>query len=98
MTNYPQRRCKKPTCRRMFDVTALDLIFCPICREQILAAERAAGRTYQEGAFREMEWYASQHNKERNQWDTRIIDETGKEVWALDLAKRYLSETRPRPV
>ena len=45
----------------------------------------------------EIDFYESGDNKEREQWDTRIIDETGREVWALDLARRYLTETRPRP-
>lgn len=28
----------------------------------------------------------------RSEWDWRVIDENGKEVWALDLAQRYRKE------
>ena len=97
MTSTVKRRCRRPTCRREFVLTATDLIFCPACRQSILAIERSQGRFLNEGAFREMEWYASEHNTTRSQWDARVIDENGREVWALDLAKRYLGETQPRP-
>ena len=32
----------------------------------------------------------------RHTWDFRIIDENGREVWALDLAERYRRELRKR--
>lgn len=97
MTDTLRRRCIKPTCRRWFHLTAPDLKFCPDCRRLLLARENSGAKDRSIAAMAEIDFYESGDNKEREQWDTRIIDETGREVWALDLARRYLTETRPRP-
>lgn len=98
MTDTVRRRCIRPTCRRWFPLTAPDLKFCPECRRLLLARENTGEKERNTAAMAELDFYLSVENKEREQWDTRIIDETGREVWALELARRYLAETRPRPL
>lgn len=88
------RRCRRPTCRRRFVVEdtapeSADLLFCDTCRSVMLGDQfhRLVAQANAESDF---------YTAVRSEWDTQIIDENGATVWALDLAARYLAETRPR--
>lgn len=91
MTGYRSRRCRRPTCRAKFTPASDDLIFCPRCRDWMLRMERQ----WDNKELDILNRFYSRAFKDRSDWDARIIDENGEEVWALDLAKRYLDQTRP---
>lgn len=95
-------RCRRPTCRSKFVPSFADIdgkrahtIFCPTCRATILAKERASGRAlHNKEALLSAAYFSSVDPREN--YDYRIIDEFGQEVWAWDLANRYRKETQPR--
>lgn len=89
-------RCRRPSCRKKFTYTPAIVdgrevlrIFCNACTDRLLSLQ---ARTAINSASRDAGLYESV----RSEWDYRIIDEYGDEVWALDLAARYHRETRPR--
>lgn len=91
--------CKRPSCGAKFHQpkgvdgeSPIRLLFCPRCREEMLAREPKPDN---EEALVVSAAYASSTTA-RREWDVRIIDENGEEVWALDLAKRYKKQTEPR--
>lgn len=92
-------KCKRPSCGARFpqpkgqdENSEMRLLFCPSCREEMLAREAQVDN---EEALVVSAAYAS-NMTQRSVWDIRIIDENGVEVWALDLAKRYKKQTEPR--
>lgn len=94
-------RCKHRWCSAKFESSAPDLLFCPSCRIQLLAAERSVPSgdcTIWEWDNREaIATTAFWAEQLRSPFDYRLLDENGREVWASDLIKRYKRETRPRP-
>lgn len=88
--------CARTRCERLFEKGAPDLLYCPECRQAMLATE-AAGSAQ---TWRNREALATTKFYEtllREQWDWQLLDETNTTVWASDLAKRYRAETLPRP-
>lgn len=70
------------------------LTLCPRCRRRQLRIERGWNLAEMEREQRELA--ILMRSQPREEWDVRIIDECGREVWARDLAKRYRAELGAR--
>lgn len=71
------------------------MLVCPQCRASILAKEQnARAMSFRNAEAKRVDAF---NESFRDFWDWRIIDETGRELWASDLAKRYRHDTMPRP-
>lgn len=85
------RACRRVTCGKKFAPGAADLLFCPRCREEILAQERASSLIGDWVSLSE-----ATSSDARDVWDWQLLDEKDQLVWASDLARRYRHETAPR--
>ena len=79
-------------CGRSFKRRYPEQSSCLRCRAIQLTNDSRRGDTA------ELERLQALFMREAHEGDWQLVDETGRLVWARDLRKRYLEETRPRPV
>lgn len=91
MTDSPQLECKR--CREAYLPVFGQQLFCNRCRRVMVSAENAAVAKQRR---RDQELADSYRDEFVHMYDTLIIDEWGREVWASDLAQRYRKELNAR--
>jgi hypothetical protein len=77
--------------------------WCPMCRldRKKLHPESGLCMRCHKETYPRKEYCRPHHSKRKimeklpPEWDYRIMDENGREVWASDLRERYIAETRP---
>jgi hypothetical protein len=88
----PSRTCK---CGRPFSLLYPEQLRCLRCRQLQLSLDSRRRDDLEIDAFNTLrtEW-----NRSETDWQLQDPDHPGALIWAGDLAKRYRSDTKPRPV
>lgn len=83
-------------CQKEFEPAFEHQVLCAGCRRIVVRKERWEAQKEQRKEITLAQLELQYDLSRRSEWDIRIIDEVGREVWAKDLAKQYRNELDAR--